>query len=581
MKCEICQQDFNHLGLHIKYKHKNLTDKSYYDTFIKSSSDGICVQCHKFTKFISLTKGYAKFCCQSCAQIGNSGPAVGHSKQKYDKTKSITEGICLTCGKPTKFISANKGYEKYCSLMCDPSINNDDIVTCMLCGKELLKGAALGNHITQFHKQSTKDYYDKYIKQLNEGYCEKCGNITDFISFAQGYKKLCSNCSYKQPDTYKCLICGEYLRNVGRHFSITHHMSVKDYYDSYIKDKNDGLCKICGKPTSFISIRSGYKEFCKQHTIQTPIITCELCGFSCKVSAFCTHLKIHNLSGQEYYDKYLKKENEDICIVCSKPTKYLGLTKGYQKTCSAKCSKKVGIETYKQTCLVKYGVDNTQKVPEIREKVIKTNKERYGGCGFQSPKSRESIKNRTAEQVNEANEKRRQTMIDRFGVPNASQSAELNEKRKATLIAHYGVTETFASSEIRKKSEQTMIEKYGVAHPIQNDQIKQQIQTTMTNRYGVPFTAQSEQLTAKMKQTNLEKYGNEYAIASGEVRSKIQQTWDDKYGGHPAQNSEILQKMQNTQRENHDGKLAWNTDKQKQTLIENNKLDSTLSEDDL
>jgi hypothetical protein len=48
----------------------------------------------------------------------------------------------------------------------------------------------------------------------------------------------------------------------------------------------------------------------------------------------------HEISGKEYYDKYLKRENEGICVVCGKETVYHErLKKGYSKTCSIKCSR--------------------------------------------------------------------------------------------------------------------------------------------------------------------------------------------------------------------------------------------------
>jgi len=49
------------------------------------------------------------------------------------------------------------------------------------------------------------------------------------------------------------------------------------------------------------------------------------------------HLKKHKISSNDYFDKFLKKdENEGICSVCNKPTKFYSLEKGYlryHRTC--------------------------------------------------------------------------------------------------------------------------------------------------------------------------------------------------------------------------------------------------------
>lgn len=59
---------------------------------------------------------------------------------------------------------------------------------CAICGKI----CDIKNHIKEHNIQS-KDYYDKYIKLLDEGICKTCGNVTKFISMNCGYRIYCSN----------------------------------------------------------------------------------------------------------------------------------------------------------------------------------------------------------------------------------------------------------------------------------------------------------------------------------------------------------------------------------------------------
>ena len=69
------------------------------------------------------------------------------------------------------------------------------------------------------------------------------------------------------------------------------------------------------------------------------------------------HIKWHNLTKKEYYDKFLKKENEGICLRCGKETNFINIHSGYFKYCSCDCSAN-SIEkqnSIKQTCLIKYG----------------------------------------------------------------------------------------------------------------------------------------------------------------------------------------------------------------------------------
>jgi hypothetical protein len=45
----------------------------------------------------------------------------------------------------------------------------------------------------------------------------------------------------------------------------------------------------------------------------------------------------HNLNLKEYYDKFLKTENDGVCLICKKETNFDKSTNSYKKTCSHKC----------------------------------------------------------------------------------------------------------------------------------------------------------------------------------------------------------------------------------------------------
>lgn len=61
-----------------------------------------------------------------------------------------------------------------------------------------------------------------------------------------------------------CKMCNVLFSNseLPKHIKRNHHIEPKDYYDTYIKDNNNGKCKTCGNNTEFINLFIGYKSHC-------------------------------------------------------------------------------------------------------------------------------------------------------------------------------------------------------------------------------------------------------------------------------------------------------------------------------
>ena len=79
---------------------------------------------------------------------------------------------------------------------------------CKICNKEV----DLRTHI-RTHKISAKDYYDKYLKNKDEGICPVCGNQSKFISVGQGYHHYCSNvCQQKSKETQEKRVKTEQIK---------------------------------------------------------------------------------------------------------------------------------------------------------------------------------------------------------------------------------------------------------------------------------------------------------------------------------------------------------------------------------
>jgi len=69
---------------------------------------------------------------------------------------------------------------------------------CKICNRDCNGFVSLGTHIIRSHKISTKKYYDKFMKSLDEGFCKSCKGQTEFKTLSEGYRPTCSqSCSRK------------------------------------------------------------------------------------------------------------------------------------------------------------------------------------------------------------------------------------------------------------------------------------------------------------------------------------------------------------------------------------------------
>ena len=153
---------------------------------------------------------------------------------------------------------------------------------------------------------------------------------------------------------------------------------------------------------------------------------CAICSKEHEDKYFAKHLRRHSMTSQEYYNTYLKKENEGICLTCKeKPTTYIGINDGYREYCSKKCS------------------FNSSKV---KEKIEKTNLEKYG-------------------------------------VTNASKSKILMEKREKTCEAKYGAKNVFQSKDVKDTIKKTFKENWG-DHPSRIKEVRKRIETTFQENHG-------------------------------------------------------------------------------------------------
>lgn len=428
MKCEICGNDYKTLGgaftQHLSTH--TITPQEYYDKFLKRDNDeGYCYTCKKPTKFKSIDDGYEKFCC--------------------------SQHNCYICQ------------------ICNIIVNNS-------------KGGFV-NHLTKVHKVNIKEYYDIYLKRDYEGFCENCGNETQFIKFTIGYAKQCTNCQnhVQLSNKIKCELCGHESNKLGIHLHLSHpQITLKEYYDKYLKKPNEGKCLVCGKETEFLGLVSGYREHC---------------CISCSQKSQKTKDKIETTNLEKYGVKNIFQR------------------KDVQEKSHKLAHSKEANDKREQTNLERYGATNPFGSKEIIENRRKHMLEKYGvEYNLQIPEIH--AKGIEAGQTPEVKKKRQETNLTKYGVKSI---VELNEVRQK---AGKGARTEKA---INQRKE-TCLERYGAENPWQNPDIQEKRKQTCIEKYGVSNAGGSKETLDKIKQHNLEQYGVEHSWQRQDVRDKSYQT---------------------------------------------------------
>ena len=218
------------------------------------------------------------------------------------------------------------------------------------------------------------------------------------------------------------------------------------------------------------------KEFRKN---EHGLLICEECKATYKsIRNFSAHIKYKHNMYKEYFDKWLKDENDGICKNCGKETEFAGFKfHGYKNCCCKECSNKYTysqitnsnlknygvktqferpeiIEKFENTMLERHGVKHALQNKKFKKKFIETNKKRYGG---NSPLCNIDVRKKALK-----------TFLKNWGVENPSQSPEIKIKKEETCLKHFGVKNPNQSKEIQEKSKQTCLKTYGFEYPNQN-----------------------------------------------------------------------------------------------------------------
>ena len=223
---------------------------------------------------------------------------------------------------------------------------------------------------------------------------------------------------------------------------------------------------------------------------------------------------------------------------CGKRCSFVNLKKGYLQFCSntCKCFVKNANEKRKDTYLKKYGVDSMFKADSIKEKIKKTCLEKYG---VEHPQT-----------LKETKEKVKQTNLKKFGVEYPLQSNKIKSKLNDFFVKKYGVANPFMSDCVKEKIKETNNKRYGVDNPKQSTLIKKKGETTNIKKYGVKHPMQNKDVYGKAKETIYKKYGVDNVSKSETIKDKKRKTTYKNYGVfYSTQSEQVKEKTRKTNKE--------------------------------
>lgn len=198
------------------------------------------------------------------------------------------------------------------------------------------------------------------------------------------------------------------------------------------------------------------------------------------------------------------------CKFCENFAKFSLDRNNYANTCdNEKCIKKQRTLTLSNNLMKKYGVDNVAKLESVKLKTRNTNIMKYGGP---APLSNENIRKKTEKTCLERygcknawnNDKQKQTMKNKYGCENPSQSNIIKEKRKQTFINNFGVDNPGKSDIIKDKIKQTNLERYGCENVFQSEIIKSKIDYKDNIRKGFETKRKNGILNESISKEELE-----------------------------------------------------------------------------
>lgn len=287
------------------------------------------------------------------------------------------------------------------------------------------------------------------IHNINEPHkCITCGAYTKFENFTNGYKKYCSKCIRKSPES----IARREATMLERHgvTNISFLQSTKDV----LRDK---------------AIERYSDPIKKQEVIDKEVKTCQLKyrkDNASQVEEFKVKGKQTNISKRGVDHPLKTKEGMDK----------LRQTNLDKRGVEYATQSPEVIEKTKQTNLIEHGVENTFQIEKsIQKRIFSINKKFNGASPFCSKEIQDKSKSTSRQKYNSdyylTSEQFKQDMIGQFGYDNQFKSNEVQEQIRQGFTEAYGTPYPTQNEEVKTKSKQTSIKNWGVDNPAKHPDI--------------------------------------------------------------------------------------------------------------
>lgn len=134
---------------------------------------------------------------------------------------------------------------------------------------------------------------------------------------------------------------------------------------------------------------------------------------------------------------------------------------------------------------------------------------------------RNSCSARCAQSSKNTKEKRKKTVLKKYGVDNVSKSDKVKERQKETNLKKWGHKSTFQNKEVRKRWSKNILDKYGVDHYFKTDEFKIKAKKYYLKKWGVEHQLNVEEIKEKIKNTCLKKYGVSTYLNTEHARGSV------------------------------------------------------------
>ena len=197
---------------------------------------------------------------------------------------------------------------------------------------------------------------------------------------------------------------------------------------------------------------------------------------------------IDDLSLSEKVLYYLSNNDIQVCK-CGEFKKFIGFKNGWRETCGKiECV----VNSRKDTCIEKWGVDNPKKSKEILEKEKENIKKRWNGEHYMKS---DSVQN-----------KFKKTMNERWGVDWAQQSTEISSKSIETWNNNEN------KDEIKEKRKESFMKTFNE----NKDEILLKKDNTIKENWGSKENLY-DHINSKIREKSIENWGTDHHLSSSEI----------------------------------------------------------------